>query len=184
MARAAAGLSGAESAGLAYYRPLVGAWSGVYEVAATQLAPGERPPLPLLDRLRIASLPWLRRWPGPARFLTTVAIVGPAEVFHTTHVRLLGVTLLASEETIRLGPDGREFTMQGRQRMMPTPWRVRRFEGRGRIHEDARGASYEFGWLGMTMQQEARADGGVVTLEQRAPGTFGRQVLRRVGGGR
>lgn len=172
-----------DSPALAYYRPLVGAWTGVYEVARTALAGGERPALGLLDRLRIASLPWLRPFPGPARFDTTVALVGPTEVLHTTHVRLRGITLLASEETIRVGPDGRDFTMQGRQRMMPTPWRVRSFEGRGRIHDDSRGASYAFDWLGLTMLQEARADGDVVTLEQRTPGTYGRQVLHRVSRG-
>jgi len=156
-----------------YYASLVGAWAGVFTFAVTDVA-------------ELAKLPWSARalvrsssWASPMRFSTTLEGEGRHFV-HTTRVVALGVTAYTTDERIVLADDGTTLRMEGVQKM--TLGRTTSYVAKGRIAEDASGATYEIPWLGVTLVQRTRIEEGKLRLTQETPFSRAEVVLARAHG--
>jgi hypothetical protein len=172
-----------EGPALAYFSAVEGRWTCPLDFEITSWPALHESPLALFDRLRFAWMGHLPRNLARSVLHTSVEVVGPREVVHTTRVTSWGVTMLSSVETIRIDEDGRRFLLTGGQRVFPDPLTRRRVSGRGEVDPTATRARYELTWLGASLTQSTvwDASAATVTVTQETGFSRGVQVLRRAG---
>lgn len=166
------------AAGHVYYDTCEGRWRGPMQVTVTDLEQARAALAPADFR----SLRLLARWPrwlGGLEMHTSVRRLNLGCYRHTTAICWGPLPLVKSVEVVTLGPDGQSLQMIGRSRALPTPWKVERFEGPGRVADDVGSARYELTWLGVPIVQTAERTRDRVTLHQRGPGFEARQPLDR-----
>ena len=163
--------------GHVYYQACHGRWRCPLEIRITDSAALSASGMGWIDRMNLRMIASWPSWLGRFWLETTVAYDGSPSVVHTTQVRWLGVPMMKSIETIRLSDDGRTFTMEGEQRVLPAWWSLRTLSGTGHVVSDR--ASYAFDWLGVRLEQTTVREDDRVTVTQRGPGFEGVQRLKR-----
>lgn len=166
-----------EPAAHAYFAGCVGRWRAPLDLCIHDASALRASGMGLVDRWSLRAVAAWVRWAGGVTLDTSVAVLDPETVVHTTVVRFGPMATMRSEEVLRLDPDGRRFVLQGVQRMGGRGVRVVR--GNGQVDEDGRGAHYALNWLGAPLRQDTRLEGDTVTLTQAGPGWRGVQRLRR-----
>jgi len=78
------------------------------------------------------------------------------EVFHTTRMSNLGITLFRSQETILLDGDGHSFRMTGTQAFFPRLWKATEWAAHGVVAADHDGAVYHIPFFGVSIEQHTR----------------------------
>ena len=158
-----------------YYRALQGRWRGSMML--------------VLRRPRAAQgggvCSLLSRLFSPLQMDTTVdasAHIQRGEVLHTTRISKAGVTLYQAIETLTLAANGRDVSIERRQRVPFSPFYVRETgKSRAEVDADARRVRYEFALLGGILRQLAtHEDDGSVQLIQEAPFLRAEVRLRRL----
>jgi hypothetical protein len=166
------------SPAVAYYEHVTGKWRGDVDFRIVDGAAFSVSTYGWFDRLNLRLTHLAVALGLPLKMETEVWVESPTVIQHRTWMRLFGVALMASREVMRIHEDGRRFLVEAEMRMGPGP--ARPFgESDGVVGEDARSATYCFGWLGDRMTQTARAINGEVRLTQRGPGWAGDVVLHR-----
>ena len=165
---------------LTYYRAMCDRWRGVLALRITDWRTFWGAGLAFADRFRIASMALL---PGGATIATSVEERSEDEFLHTTRVSWLGITFYASEEILRLDPDGRRATIEITARLWPRLRALRELGiGSVEVDEQATGAGYRMPWLGVELRQQTRIAGRELDVVQETDWSRAKVRLRRISG--
>ncbi len=158
-----------------YYRSLLGAWQGRLAFELTDLRALRAESLNVA--LPVAGTALLTRGLGPVQMSTTLEAAADGTFAHTTTVKMAGVTLFDSRETITVSDDGRTLRMDGSQR-----GRFQRplvYTARGEVDEGATRATYAIPWFGVKLTQRTAIIAEGLAMEQETRWSRAKVLLTR-----
>ena len=166
-----------------YYNAVHGRWRCPFRLQIIDWPQFWGSHLAMPDRIALLFLALVPSIVGPPWLVTTVdckSRFDRNEVVHTTRVSKWGLTLFRSAETINLDGNGRDFTMTMVMRYWPLFWQKRTVEkSRGRVDASGAQADYDFPFLGTSMHQIGRRQGGTTEITQATSFSRGVQLLQR-----